>query len=132
MDGWPGGVYGWYAPVMAEQRTFDLTVGADRKGTLLLDGQDISRHVRSVELSAHAGQPAVLALGLLSAGSLRGEGIVLEKTQGLPASTLLDQLNPQSLEILVNELMANAMEEMTVGQAIIAALRLVLDKTSDD
>lgn len=74
-----------------------------------VEGADVTRAVKGVQVTSVAGQPTLLALmpeaGM--SGKIMGEGVVLEMTEGLSAVDFLNGVVPGELEQLVQQVWQN-------------------------
>jgi len=108
--------------------TFRIDSKADGSGRIFVDGDDLSALITGYVLESGTadGHGTVLALQTVPGQALvTGEGRVFQLTDGVPATVLVEGLDPTILERGVNEWMeANG---GTVGQAMIGVLSTITE-----
>lgn len=110
---------------------FRIDVKPDGAFRLFIDDQDVSSLVASFNLHGGSGEPPELVLELVSGAALAtGSGEALELTDGLPATALVEALDPTIIERGVNEWMeANG---GTVGEAMIGVLSTITEAANKE
>lgn len=110
---------------MTKRFEIDITPLGDVGSRVVVEGADLTRAVRGLQVTSVAGEPTLLALMPAAgyAGRITGEGEVLEMTEGVGAVEFLQTVSASELEQTVMQFMSTPDgSHLSVAQGFLSVL----------